>query len=248
MARAEQVTVALDCETVPPVWAWPERYQEDRASGGRDWRREVARELCWDWWRRQAPANTAQPEGADPPVQLLALKVNLAMVASVALHHVESGADKCLVNEGLFAEELAGERGERDLLARVSKALVKAQRLVTWNGRRFDLPLLIHRMVVHEVTVPAILTRAAREKRYSPNCHVDLMDGCTFYGTAERGHMSMRAACLALRLGDPKAEGDGAAVFDLVRERRREELEAYNLGDVAFLAQLYQRWVSAVGV
>lgn len=135
---------------------------------------------------------------------------------------------------------------EKELLIKANAIIGKAQRLVTFNGRCFDLGTLIHRSMANGVKPDGVLVRAMKESRYRPNLHIDLRDQFTFFGAASVG--TLRAFCLGYGLGDPKANGDGADVARLVAEGKGETLGDYCMGDVRFTAALYRRWVDAVGL
>ncbi len=229
----KDTTAVIDCETVAPPWAWSGEDHEN------DWRPAAAREMA----AKRTDRQTGEPMTA--PVYLALLPPG-AVIASLAVLGHEAGQHRVLVNDGLFERGAMGyDQGESVLLRRAAGVLSKATRFVTWNGRRFDLPLLIHRMVVHHIKPPRNLVIAARESKYRPNVHVDLMDQMTFYGGFA---LSLRAACLSYRLGDPKAQGDGSDVAELVRAGRRDDLVEYAAGDVVYLDQLYERWRELVGV
>src|SRR6185295_17286068 len=53
--------------------------------------------------------------------------------------------------------------------------------LVTYSGRGFDLPVLLHRGIKHGVAEGrARLVKAMGENRYRPSTHLDLIDVVTF--------------------------------------------------------------------
>lgn len=128
---------------------------------------------------------------------------------------------------------------ERDLLAaffRVIENAKTAPRLVSWNGRAFDLPVVRYRSMLHGVPAPC-LNRADGEWKFNNylnryhDMHVDLMDVLTGYGGSER----VRLDDLCRIMGLPgKTVTKGSKVYihmlrgevDLVREYC--ELDALN--------------------
>ena len=78
--------------------------------------------------------------------------------------------------------------GEAQLLRRFGRMVEQHfeqanSQLVTYNGRGFDLPVLLHRSIKHRVREGCeLLNRAATENRYRPLVHLDLMDVVTFGG------------------------------------------------------------------
>lgn len=121
----------------------------------------------------------------------------------------------------------------------------EVRQLVTFNGRSFDLPCLIHRSVALGVKPSKKLISMAQEPRYKPWNHIDVRERFTFQGCFNKG--TLQDFCLAYGLPDPKAGGDGSKVDKLVAARDGESLVRYCLGDVAATKTLYLRWKELVG-
>lgn len=112
--------------------------------------------------------------------------------------------------------------------------------LVTYNGRGFDLPVLIHRSINHGVTDGrALLVKAMSENRYRPNMHIDLMDVVTFSGASSRWPMSAYAVGYGGR--SPKTDLDGSQVSAAVQAGRIIDVVRYCAGDVLATAHIYER-------
>lgn len=131
-------------------------------------------------------------------------------------------------------------RNEPELLEWSNRLFERSTKLVTYNGRGFDVPLILNRMARHHIQPCPLLIRAAKEPRYRTEVHTDLMDLVTNFGAAKRP--SLREVCLGLGMMDPKAGGDGGEVKELYRQRKFDELAAYCLGDVAALEEAYNRY------
>lgn len=200
-----------------------------------------------------AVAELAEAAGKDPE-SYAALCPPLARVVCVALLNLTTNGHRVYLDVEVFAEPAgpSGEPGhvfcdgEAELLRTVSQAATNAIRLVTFNGRCFDLPVLIHRSIARGVTPSSKLLVAAREYRYKPNVHIDVRDQFTFFGAAPNG--SLRAFCLGYGLADPKEEGSGNQVAALVAAKDHRKLGTYCLGDVKRTAELYTRWKETVGL
>lgn len=100
-------------------------------------------------------------------------------------------------------------------------------RLVTFNGRGFDLPLL--ELAAFRYGIPARDYYQASRNRYNGN-HIDLYDWMTNYGAVRlNGGLNL----LAKLLGKPgKMDIAGDQVYDLYREGRLREINDYCLFDV----------------
>jgi len=144
-----------------------------------------------------------------------------------------------------FSCVLQGCDGEAALLATFGRVVEHylAQPnglLVTYNGRGFDLPVLIHRSITHDVTDGrALLVKAMGENRYRPQSHVDLMEVVTFSGASGRWPMSTYAMGYGGK--SPKTEMHGAHVSAAVHAGRIIEVLRYCAGDVLATAYIYDR-------
>ncbi len=117
-------------------------------------------------------------------------------------------------------------------------------RLVTFNGRGFDLPVLVHRSIKHRVTNGRdLLTAAATENRYRPLLHLDLMDVVTFSGASPRWPMAAYAIGYGFR--SPKNDLSGAQVSPAVHAGRIIDVVRYCAGDVIATAHIYQTWIGS---
>lgn len=111
--------------------------------------------------------------------------------------------------------------------------------LVTYNGRGFDLPVLVQRGVKHGVSNGrALLVKAARESRYNPLLHVDLMEVVTFSGASSRWPLAAYAVGYGYR--SPKSEMDGSQVWSAVQAGRIIDVVRYCAGDVLATAHVYR--------
>jgi len=110
--------------------------------------------------------------------------------------------------------------------------------LVTYSGRGFDLPVLVHRSVKHRVTAGReLLMKAVMENRYRPVVHVDLLDAVTFSGAASRWPMATYAIGYGFK--SPKADMDGSKVWAAVQAGRILDVVRYCAGDVLATAHVY---------
>ncbi len=101
--------------------------------------------------------------------------------------------------------------------------------MVTFNGRRFDLPVLANRMLKHGVSFPAYYTNRDYRYRYSDEGHIDLADLLTDYGASRMPSLD----ALAQLVGMPgKMEVDGSKVQSMYEHGKHAEIRDYCLHDV----------------
>jgi predicted PolB exonuclease-like 3'-5' exonuclease len=109
---------------------------------------------------------------------------------------------------------------------------------VTYNGRGFDLPVIVARCLRHGVSFRHYFNSSDIRYRYSANGHLDLMDYVTDYGATRAVPLNT----LAKLIGLPGKVGvDGKDVGPLVHAGRLDEVYAYCLCDVVQTAGLLLR-------
>ncbi len=109
--------------------------------------------------------------------------------------------------------------------------------LVTFNGRRFDLPVLAHRCLRHGIPFPFYYERGVRY-RYSDEGHLDLADLLTDHGAAQMVSLDAAARLVGL---PGKLDVDGSQVQQLFDEGHHQQIDAYCLQDVLQTAFLLLR-------
>jgi hypothetical protein len=133
-----------------------------------------------------------------------------------------------------FGYDLPGQFSETLALHQFAE-LVGEHTLVTWNGRRFDLPLIGVRALAQGVPIPGWYRQRSARYRYSDAAHLDLHDYLSDFGAAHVGHLDQ----IVRLIGFPgKIAGDGVGALTLHEEGRFEELHRYCLTDVAQTAAL----------
>jgi hypothetical protein len=138
------------------------------------------------------------------------------------------------------------EGEERDLLTGLSDAIDERRPiLVTFNGRGFDLPVLVLRSLRHGVAMPWYFDEERYRDRRDEAGHLDLHDALALHGAARRS-VSLDLASRLLGLPG-KAGVDGSQVEPLYRAGRWEEIRRYCLGDVAQTALLLLRYLRVRG-
>jgi predicted PolB exonuclease-like 3'-5' exonuclease len=111
--------------------------------------------------------------------------------------------------------------------------------LVTYNGRGFDLPVIVLRCLRHGVPLRFYYQDRDYRYRYSDEGHVDLCDFLTEHGAAR----AMGLDAVARLIGLPGKVGvDGSQVEGLFNAGQIESIRNYCLSDVAQTAFLLLRF------
>jgi 3'-5' exonuclease len=152
----------------------------------------------------------------------------------------------------LLIKSLCG-RHEKELLTEVRDILNKAGALCAFNGKEFDFPFLMRRMIVHGIELPDVLNTF--NKKPWETALIDPM--VMWSGTAWNYKMRLDIICHTLGIESPKQDMTGADVaplwysmFDDVQndelpfEKESEvvkKISKYCSGDVIAQIQLFLR-------
>ena len=128
---------------------------------------------------------------------------------------------------------------EKTMLEEFWTTLRKYDRVVSFNGRRFDGPFLSVRSAVHGLKP----SRNLAGYRYSIEDHIDLLEVLTFHGTTSWDQTpTLHAACVAFGIPSPKSEEvHGYTVDTFYRQGRLGEIADYCRRDVEATAELFRR-------
>ncbi len=132
---------------------------------------------------------------------------------------------------------------EKELLEGFFKYLEKSKaRLVSFNGRTFDLPVLRYRAMVHGLQAKWLYASGDKwnsyMSRYSLDWHCDLLEALSDFGASAR--IKLNEVCAVL--GFPGKFGvDGAKVSDMYEEGRIKEIRDYCETDVLNTYLVYLR-------
>jgi 3'-5' exonuclease len=119
--------------------------------------------------------------------------------------------------------------------------------MVSWNGRCFDVPVLLNRAMLHRVSTKTWYCGNGSARygyRYSETGHCDLMDHLSEYGAAKSVKLDLISTALGLA---GKGGKDGSETETLFAENRLDELRSYCETDVLNLYGVFLRWAHLTG-
>jgi len=125
---------------------------------------------------------------------------------------------------------------EPELLQAFWALASRADVVVTYNGRNFDVPFLVGRSLVHGIAARVDLLGSP----YSLRPHLDLYKVLTGGGRAQ-GPTGLDVVCWALGIPSPKGSLDGSKVAEAYATGRLAEIADYNRGDVRATTAVFQR-------
>jgi hypothetical protein len=134
----------------------------------------------------------------------------------------------------------AADLRERALLEDFSRFVGRARPLlVTYNGRSFDLPVIVMRALCHGVPLAWYYREPGVRYRYSEEGHLDLCDWLAEHGATRSGSLD----AVAQLIGLPGKVGiDGSQVEGLYQSGQLAAIQRYCLADVSQTALLFLRF------
>ncbi len=166
----------------------------------------------------------------------------------VAISFLEAEIERDGTREGYILRDLrsGGEAGfdEAKLLQGFFTYLERQKpRLVSFNGRTFDLPVLKYRAMVHGISSPWLHKSGDKWNsygyRYATDWHCDLLDVLSDFGASAR--VKLNEVCAAFGFAG-KFGIDGSMVARMIDDGKVEEVRNYCETDVLNTYLVYLRW------
>jgi len=123
---------------------------------------------------------------------------------------------------------------EPDLLRAFWALAGRAECVVSFNGRGFDVPFLVTRSLIHGIPARVDLM----SNRFSLRPHLDLFELVTQRG---RGPSKLDVVCWALGIESPKEVMDGSMVAPAYARGEILKIAQYNAHDVRATSAVYRR-------
>lgn len=123
---------------------------------------------------------------------------------------------------------------EADLLRSFWALASRAETVVSFNGRGFDVPFLVTRSLVHGIPARVDLM----SQRFALRPHLDLWE---VVSQRDRGPSKLDVVCWALGIDSPKEVMDGSMVAPAYERGEIEKIAEYNAHDVRATSAVYRR-------
>jgi len=126
---------------------------------------------------------------------------------------------------------------EEEILKYFWKYVSKADKVISFNGRNFDLPFIMIRSAIKKIK-PAI---NFMKYRYNSSHHVDLLEQLTFFGLTKKFNLDFY--CHSFGIESPKSKGiTGMEVKELYKAGRVKDIAIYCGEDVKATYELFKIW------
>jgi 3'-5' exonuclease len=153
-----------------------------------------------------------------------------------------SGEEK--VGDVPYGNYILKERTEKEMLEDFWEGATSYDTFVSFNGRRFDVPFLIHRSVIHGIHPSCDLMERRYLYQQKNLRHIDLLDQLSFYGAMTRKG-SLHLYCRAYGIKSPKTLSvNGGEIASLFTQKKFKTIAQYAADDITATAALYEKWLS----
>lgn len=157
-----------------------------------------------------------------------------------AVYYQGNGTER----DEFFGEYVFKQRSEREMLEDFWEGAKSYDTFVTFNGRAFDVPFMLHRSVTHTVKPTQDLMSGRYLYQQKGARHIDLLEQLTFYGAMYR-RPSLHLFCRAYGIESPKVDGvAGDDVAELFFQKQFRDIALYNTRDVIATTELYKKWLT----
>jgi DNA polymerase elongation subunit (family B) len=211
---------------------------------------ETTKEALSRWIYRTAKSDTEKGAFQKDLEERLGFSPLTGKIVAIGLYDVERQQGAVyytgLGNESDCVEDdfILKQRSEKEMLEDFWEGAKSYDTFVTFNGRGFDVPFLLHRSVVHGVLPTCELMEGRYLNQQKQVYHVDLQDQLTFYGAMFR-RPSLHLFCRAYGIESPKSEGVvGDDVANLFASEKYMDIARYNARDVRATTELYEKWLT----
>jgi len=187
-------------------------------------------------------------EKKDEAARYLSLYPYTAKIISIGLLNTETEGTLVLYSSSSTSDENEDWEVEEknikyksltevELLKLFWNFISKADKVITFNGRNFDLPFLMLRSAMLNVKPSVNLIH----NRYNIARHIDLLDQFTFYGMTRKFNLDFY--CHAFGVTSPKSKGiSGMEVKELYKAGKTKDIAIYCGEDVKATYELYKIW------
>ncbi len=135
------------------------------------------------------------------------------------------------------------QRSEREMLEDFFEGARSYDTFVSFSGRTFSVPFLLHRAVVHGVQPLPELLDARYLSQQKNIVHIDLLDQLTFYGVMYP-KPSLHLFCRSYGIVSPKQSGEtGDGVTELFSQQKFRDLACYSASTATAVTELYKKWL-----
>ncbi|MCB9248923.1 MAG: ribonuclease H-like domain-containing protein [Ignavibacteriales bacterium] len=173
-----------------------------------------------------------------------------AKLIAIGMLNTESNGTLVLYDDENVEEVFVEEKeikykcvSETEMLKLFWNYISKTDKVITFNGRNFDIPFLMLRSAMLGVKPSNNLI----SNRYNITHHIDLLDQFTFYGITRKFNLDFY--CHAFGIKSPKSKGiTGMEIKELYKAGKIKDIAVYCGEDVKATNELYKIWDEFINI
>ncbi|MFZ1290167.1 MAG: ribonuclease H-like domain-containing protein [Melioribacteraceae bacterium] len=174
----------------------------------------------------------------------LSLYPYTAKIISIGMLNTKTNGTLVLFDDNTNDELIVEEKGikyksikEKEILKLFWNYISKTDKVITFNGRNFDIPFLMLRSAMLAVKPSVNLIH----NRYNITKHIDLLDQFTFYGITRKFNLDFY--CHSFGIKSPKSKGiTGMEIKELYKAGKIKDIAIYCGEDVKATFELFKIW------
>ncbi len=182
-------------------------------------------------------------EMTDEAIRYLSLYPFTARIVSIGMLNTET-ENSLVLYEGSDEEWEIEEKkikysscSEFEMISKFWKYVSNTDKVITFNGRQFDIPFLMLRSAILKIK-PSVNFIG---NRYNTAQHIDLLEKLTFYGLIRKFNLDFY--CHSFGIESPKSKGvSGMEVKELYKAGRIKDIAIYCGEDVKATFKLFEIW------
>lgn len=221
----------------------------DIETTGKDWDEipEATQYSLTKWIGQQPVSDEEKDRLSEEAKEKLGLSPFTGRVISLAMYDLErqTGAVYFVADDSVVDYEIDGwkykVRTEEQILEDFWETATSYDVFVTFNGRTFDVPFLLHRSLITGVRPTVELTGQRYLSRQSHPYHVDLLDEFSFYGAMSR-RPSLQLLCDSYRIPYEKEGVGGEDITEFFAHKKFRDIAEKNAADVTATKLLFEKW------
>ncbi|MFT5832099.1 MAG: DNA polymerase elongation subunit (family B) [Candidatus Paceibacteria bacterium] len=199
------------------------------------------------WIGQQPISDTEKERLSEEAQEKLGLSPFTGEVVSLAMYDLErkQGVVYFVADDSVLDYSQDGwkykVRSEKQILEDFWESANSYDVFVTFNGRSFDIPFLIHRSIINDVRPSVALVGQRYITRQTTPYHVDLLDEFSFYG-AMRRRPSLQLLCNSYGIPYAKEGVGGEDITELFTHKKFRDIAEKNAADVIATTELFEKW------
>jgi DNA polymerase elongation subunit (family B) len=183
-------------------------------------------------------------EKTEQAIRFMSLYPFTAKVIAIGIFDVEKEKlfvyyESSIEEEWFVQEKHAHFKGinEHEMLKSFWRIVEASDKVITFNGRNFDVPFLMIRSAINKVKP----SKNLMTNRYDTSLHIDLLEQFSFYGLTKKFNLDFY--CHAFGIDSPKSEViSGMEVKNLYEAGRIKDIAIYCGNDILATYKLYKIW------